>query len=180
MTSPTLLDPHAAAGGGYRAVVARAVRAVTRALAERAISPGEAADLRRLRAENLAAPAYWRVLSYYVAPQYERTLTEDEEYRWAVILNALAYLVGLDAANRPLGAALRDAGFSELRLVRLLRAEKDRLEDTVRNAARFLASKGQSANLAQLAELVLSEGRTSGGRVRRNIARDYFQPPKND
>ncbi|HEX7119850.1 MAG TPA: type I-E CRISPR-associated protein Cse2/CasB [Longimicrobiales bacterium] len=185
MSSHPLLDPPADTAaapvvGSYGHAVARAVHGVARALEEGAIAPGEAAELRRLKPENPAAPAFWRVLAHYVAPQFGRPLTEDEERRWAVILNAMAYLVRLHAPGERLGIALSQAGFSELRFTRLLRAEGDRLEDTVRNTARFLASKGRSANLVDLARLVLSDGRKDAERVRRNIARDYFLTTTND
>jgi len=184
MSSHPLVDPAAvvapgASEGSYRAAIARAVHGVARALEEGSIAPGDAADLRRLKPESLASPAFWRVVALHVAPHFER-LSEDDEARWAVILNALAVLPGLDDPRRPLGAALRDAGFSELRFTRLLRAEHDRLADNVRSTARFLASKGEAANLAQLAELVLSAGRGHSEPVRRRIARDFFQPTKND
>lgn len=185
MNSRPLLDPQANAAStsaavGYGRAIARSVHGVARALEEGAIAPGEAADLRRLKPANPAAPAFWRILAHYVAPQFERALTEEEERRWAVILNALAYLVRLDAPGQRLGTALREAGLSELRLVRLLRAEGERLEDAVRQTARFLASKGRSANLAELARLVLSDGRKDPERVRRDIARDYFMTTQND
>jgi CRISPR type I-E-associated protein CasB/Cse2 len=179
MSSPPQLDPlakvvSASGEGGYGQSVARAVHGVARALGEGAIAPGDSANLRRLRADDPAAPAFWRVLSYYVAPNFPRPLTEGEERRWAVILNGMAHMQGLHAPEQRLGAALREVGFSELRFVRLLRAESEGLEDLVRQTARFLAAKGRSANLVDLARLVLSDGRRDAERVRRHIARDYF------
>ena len=165
--------------GGYRAAVARVAHGVARALEERVIGPGDAAELRRLKPDDPASPAFWRMLAQYIAPNFER-LSQEDERRWAVILNALATLAGLDTPGIALGAALRDAGFSELRFVRLLRAEDERLADTVRGAARYLASKAQPANLAQFADLVLSDGRRNAEQVRRDVARTYYQPTIND
>lgn len=161
-----------------RAVTA-IVHRISAAIASGAISAGDTAELRRLKAEDPAAPAFWKVLAAYVAPNWSfpkaGPALDDTERRWAVILNALAYLPGLDEPRRNLGGALAEAGFSELRLVRLLRASDERLADSIRKAAHYLASKAEPANLADLADLVLSEGRDWSEGVRRRIARAYYQ-----
>lgn len=152
----------------------RVVHAIHAALERGTISPGDAAALRRLQPEDPSSPAFWRVFLGYVKPPEEPSV--ELQRRWAIILNAVAQLVGLNAAPIPLGRALRDARLSELRLIRLLRADSQRIADAVRHTARFLASKGQSVNLADLADLVLTTERRRGERVRRRIARHYYQP----
>jgi CRISPR system Cascade subunit CasB len=92
----------------------------------------------------------------------------------------MAHLTGLHAAGRSLGTALADAGFSELRFVRLLRATDDTLLRLAIEAARFLAAKAQPSNQVDLALLVLSDGWTDASareRVRRQLARGYYDAP---
>ena len=154
------------------------VHRVSAALASGAISPGNVAELRRLKPEDAATPVFWKLLAEYVSPNWKLpeggAARDAAERRWAVILNALGYLSFLDTPRRPLGSALAEAGYSELRFIRLLRASDDALADTVRKAAQFLASKAEPANLADLADLVLSDGRPWAENVRRRIARSYY------
>ncbi len=139
----------------------------------RDIGSGDIAMLRRMDLDDLGASAFWRIISTYVPadtlPNHDPLLAETER-KWAIVLNALAILAGLHQHNVSLGAALAHAGFSELRFVRLLRARDATLGSHVRSAASYLASKGQSADCADLALLVFSDAEP----VRRKLARDYY------
>ncbi len=182
MSSNPLLEPTLVPGdgspGASEHAVSSIVHRIAAAIASGAIPPGAAADLRRLTSGDPASPAFWKVVAEYVAPRWQfpggGVALDQAEQHWAVILNAIARLSALDSPRRPLGGALASAGFSELRFVRLLRATDDGLADTVRKTAHYLASKAEPANLADLADLVLSDGRDWGERLRRRVARSYY------
>jgi CRISPR type I-E-associated protein CasB/Cse2 len=91
-----------------------------------------------------------------------------------MVVGALAVTSGLQAPRRSLGAALAEAGLSELRLTRLLRAHAGALPAEVRAVASYLASKAVPFDATDLARLVLSDGGPSEERVRRGIARSYY------
>ncbi len=165
--------PAAERAAPERTLVNRAAHAV-----DRTLSPGDVAALRHLDPDNPAALAFFKV----AAQLLEGALAEDEpartedELRWATILSALAVAKGLHWPGRPLGVALASAGFSELRLTRLLRARGDQVFPAVRGAAQFLAAKAEPFDALHLALLVLSEGRSDEEKVRRDIARSFFKP----
>jgi CRISPR type I-E-associated protein CasB/Cse2 len=159
--------------------VRKAVGSAAYAMVHGQVSPGDVAALRRLEANDPSTPAFWKVISSIIAPHLELPnggpALDRAERQWAVILNATAHLGGLHNPARPLGAALAAAGLSELRLSRLLRASGDSLPTVVRTTARYLAAKGEPADLGDLAELVTSDGFSSSEQVRRRIARSYYQ-----
>lgn len=134
--------------------------------------PGDLARMRRLDPDAPADFVFWRVMTLYAPDEVPGAV---DERRWKVVLNALAILQGLHDGNKPLGAALGETGFSELRLSRLLRAEDEALDAEIRAAARYLASKGRHANLVELAMLVLCPEGSQAEAVRRRVARAYFR-----
>jgi len=144
---------------------------------DRNLSPGDVAALRRLDPRDPAAPAFWKVCASWL----DRTLPEEgssrdeAERRWATILAGMAITVGQHNPRHHAGAALAEAGFSELRFMRLLRARGDTLSDALRITARFLASKAVSFDWRDLALLVLSDGRADEEDVRRHLARNFYQ-----
>lgn len=144
----------------------------------RQMSPGDRAELRRARADEPGGPAFWRLAVHVLAPANEISLEgagrEHRERRWAVILAALATIEDLHAPGIRLGRALARAGLSELRLVRLLRASDDGLFHLVRTTVHYLSSKREPVDCADIALLVLSDGRSDEASVRRRIARDYY------
>lgn len=158
----------------------RAVAAVDEAIRSGRLDAGALAELRRLEPDDPASPAFWQTLIRYVEPHANAPGDEGArrgwERRWAVILGGMARLAH-DPGN-PAGRALADAGFSELRLHRLLRAEDARLADELRAAVQFLAAKGVSADWRQFAELILADpGRFPDWAegVRRRVSREYFR-----
>lgn len=167
-----------------RQSAAAVVHRIAAMLASGAIRAGDAAELRRLMPDDASAPAFWKLMAELIMPVLNLPsrgpARDDAERRWAVVLNALAHLTGLDAPRRPLGDALAASGMSELRFARLLRARGDRLAIEVRIAARFLASKAETANLTDLADLVLSDGHRHAESVRRRVARSYYNHMPND
>lgn len=141
------------------------------------MSPGDVAALRRLDPHDPSNSAFWRIAGEVLRPTGflpDGPGADAAERRWAVILQAMATLSGLHRPGRKLGAALVEAGFSELRFSRLLRADGDALADEVRTAAAFLAAKAEPVDLADLAELVLTTKPDRVEALRRRLARGYY------
>jgi CRISPR system Cascade subunit CasB len=143
------------------------------ALSSDGFPPGDLAQLRRLDPDDPANFTFWRVMTLYAPHELARP-GDDHERRWKLVLWALATLNGLHDPHKPLGGALGEAGFSELRLSRLLRAEDDTLAPEIRSATRYLASKGKPSDLLDFARLVLSPEGPQADKVRRRVAATYF------
>jgi len=165
-------QPVAAAPPSLASVVSRIAHAL-----EGTLSPGEVADLRRLRPGEPGSPAFWKVATHFLEAQLPPSgeARDLAERRWAAIVQGLATLGHLLQPSRSLGRALAEARFSELRFVRLLRAQGDGLFKAVEITAKFLAAKGRSADWTGMARLVLSEGRPDEEKTRRQVAREYFR-----
>ena len=151
-------------------------RIATRLASDAAI--GDRAALRRLSFETPNAPAFWRIAVtdlQSVLPQHS-PYREEQERRWAAILGGLAEVAGagLHVPKRRLGEAAADAKLHEMRLLKLLRAHGDSLLALIRPLAHQLVSKGIPVDWADVALLVLSDGRANEDRVRRDLARSYF------
>ncbi len=156
--------------GGRRSLVGRLAVAL-----DRQVSPGDLADLRRLRPEDPTSPAFWKLCATYLAGWLPHGPGRDEaERRWAAVLGALAHLRGLHRPDHPLGRALAETGLSELRLLRLLRARDRALFDVARGVVHILAQKAEPADLAQLADVLLDQDGDRAERIRRRIARDFY------
>ena len=174
MNEPTP-DVAPAAQASLEAVVHRIVGEIEHEV----LSPGEVAGLRRLDPEQPGGAAFWKAVVFHLEPAGQLR-GADAEVRWALILRAIGELYALHRRRRRLGQALAAGGVSEMRLVRLLRADLGTLAGTLSAVCRQLASAGESVDLADLAWLVVTArgtGGTRGGeeRVRRQIARDYYR-----
>lgn len=137
---------------------------------------GDRAALRRLSFESPDAPAFWRIVVTDLHLPGASPYREEHERRWAAILAGLAEVAGagLHVPKRRLGEAAADAKLHEMRLLKLLRAHGDALLALVRPLAHQLVSKGISVDWADVADLVLSDGRSDEDRVRHSVARSYF------
>jgi CRISPR system Cascade subunit CasB len=136
---------------------------------------GPLAELRRMDPSDPSGGAFWGVLFDLVEPAHNLELPpgrDEQERRWAVILRAMATLE--HRAGAPLGDALAESGFSELRFVRLLRSRGPELADAVRQMVAFLASKGAHVDHADTARLVLFQDEPRDEEVRRDLARRYY------
>ncbi len=173
-TDPVAAPPEAAAEPRNLESV---IRAIAQAMGT-TLSAGDVAALRRLDPDELSAPAFWKVVTAHVAPAGYLTETgaarTEAERRWAAAVGTLALLGTTHRPNCRLGRALAAAGYSELRLVRLLRARERQLFTEVRTAARFLAAKGEPVDATDLARLVLSDGMQHADEVRRDVAHAYY------
>lgn len=175
MTSTTSPEAHSARRGAALAVD-RVAGAMQRAGNNPfGLTAGDLAALRRGPRGNPST--FWRVFTRLVEPVLspDAPASEAEATRWPAILQIAAVLEGLHARERRLGVALAEAGLSELRFERLMRADGERLADEALKAARLLASKGVSADIASFANLIRHDGDERGEEIRRRLSRDYFR-----
>lgn len=148
-------------------------------LGSEALSNGDRAALRRISPDAPFTPALWKVLHRLGQDETPGPLRQETwERRWATLLMGMAFCVSpssnLHEYSVPLGRALFEAGWSELRFVRLLRARGEALEVELRRVAQYLASKSQPANWADMAYLLFYQHGSADEDIRLAIARDYY------
>ena len=89
------------------------------------LTSGEIAELRKLRPEHAGSPAFWKLVAICLDENGLQRIggrdQDENEKRWAVVFSAMAHAKGLHKVGSSLGDALAEAGFHELRFVRLLR-----------------------------------------------------------
>lgn len=156
------------------------------------LDPGELARLRRAQGKEYASATLWRLLTS--ASMQEGPYTSQKFERvWAVLLANMAQ--GFVPSKRgaqgdafgqghSLGAALAEAGVSELRLSRLLDASptdehgdfegRIPLHEELRRTLAILVSKGVPIQWGEVAKL-LFYAEAPAEACRRRIARDYFR-----
>ena len=140
------------------------------------LDPGPAAALRRGPCKGAGAAAFWKLLA-----RHNPIGAEYDEAGWAALIQAIAVLTpkgrGPDKKSAhdyslPMGRALHEAGFSELRLARLLAGAPElRREVAVRTCRRLAAGECNRFNLVTLGDFVLFGGESTD----RRIARDYYR-----
>lgn len=148
-----------------------------------AISSGDLAELRRVDPAEPVTPALWKLLmdeelipSRWRPGRSDSDARDTSEQRWACLFMGMAHCVGLHDLKVPLGAALADAGWSEVRFTRLLRARDKRLFNEVRSVANYLSSKEQRADWCGVHGLLFSQDDDDWAeRHRRNVARSYYR-----
>jgi hypothetical protein len=139
-------------------------RALSIAAALAAASPGEKAEARRMG--NDGAPVFWRQVS-------RLGVDRQQEADWLRFTRMVALLTPASAVtsihdpDRPPGAALADAGFSETRLARLLAARGEARADALERAIRVIARNRPKLDVVSLALTVF-------GRGGNDLARDYY------
>lgn len=141
------------------------------------MSSGERAQLKRMRAGEFEPAAFWRLVCGPLAPQFDGRSTpqrEQSEACWAVVASAMARSGMPFNGKCTLGRAMAESGISELRFLRLLRADASQLPAQAQAVAQLLASKGQSTHWIDFARLIISVERTDRDATRRKIARDFF------
>lgn len=142
---------------------------------EHYLSTGDLAQLRRVSPREPYTPALWKMLLTYVPESWTKGPKQDEkELRWSALLMGMAMTTELHDPNTPLGRALVEAGWSELRFVRLMQARGDDLIKDVRRLASFLASKSQPADWSDVAQVLFNQEGEWAERHRRRIARNYY------
>ena len=140
------------------------------------LDPGSAAALRRGSQHGAGAAAFWKLFAKY-------ELSPTEEDGWSALMQAIAILTPKGKRNEeastlsvydpttPMGAALHEAGVSELRLARLLTAQPNmRRTLVVRLCRRLAAADLRRFDLRTLAYFI-----RYGDEAGRRIARDYYR-----
>ena len=141
------------------------------AMARDLIGPGERAELRRLDVAHPHSPAFWKIMTAWIGPAQ----TLESETRWAIVLSGFARLgPPLHKRGARLGRALANAGYSELRLLKLLKVKGPTFADAVRRLCGFLAAKAEPVDWIELARFILTTDEQKADELRRNIARDYY------
>jgi CRISPR system Cascade subunit CasB len=155
-------------------------------LIDRRLPPGEVASLRRLKPDDIDSPAFWRIAAVELEQALDASgpIRDQQELRWAAIIQALAMLDGFHAPGRKLGRALAESDLSDQRFLKLLRAHDRGLLDSVRTITHYLSTRAVPVDCYEIALLILSDGRSDEDSVRRSIARDYYsaqsRPEKED
>lgn len=140
------------------------------------LSNGKLAELRRISPETPFTPTLWRLLLSRGLENARFGIDQVEwEKRWATLLMGMAHCAPYLDMNRPLGTALFEAGWSELRLDKLLRANGEQLNFLIRRVAHYLANKSQPANWADIASLLFFQDGKRSEEVRIGISRAYYR-----
>lgn len=140
------------------------------------LSSGERATLRRVDPACPVTPALWRVLGATQQLDAPPWITQDGwERRWGLLILGMAHVPGLHRYEVSLGESLAQAGWSEMRFVRLMEAGADALPVLIRRMAQYLASKEQPANWDDVRQLLFSLDRDYSEDVRLRIARSYYR-----
>lgn len=141
------------------------------------LSAGDLAELRRIRPSEPYTPTLWRILmNHDIDSDWgEGAWREEREKRWATIFMGMAHTIDQHDFDTSLGTALAEAGWSEVRFARLMEQRGDDLAYEVRRLAKYLSSKSQDVNWADIAELVLDQDADWAESQRRRIARDYYR-----
>lgn len=169
---PTTENDGEATSEGFGKRLNKAVGSVAHRMQSGALSTGDLAELRRISPEAPVTPTLWRLL--YELDEAEAT-GPTAERRWATLFMGMAYCAELHDYDVPLGRALAAAGWSEVRLTRLLEERHERrLATRIRRMAQYLANKKQKANWADVARLLFFRSGEYAENVRLNIARAYY------
>lgn len=140
------------------------------------LSTGDIAELRRISPEEPFTPSLWRILLHLdLAEPPSWFSRSDWETRWATLMMGMAHCAGLHDFNNALGESLAGAGWSELRFVRLMRADGETLAKSIRRVSEYLASKSQPANWTDMARLLFFQSGEAADDIRLSISRDYYR-----
>ena len=144
------------------------------------ISMGEHAQLRRMNPQEpgAAAAIVCRMLFQRNVPLADEA-DHGQLLRWCVIVHALALARGAHIKGMPIGKALWEMGYSELRINQLLVADDAALAQLVpRLARRLRASDVTVMDFIPLMYLLLASSSEGKNRARLSIARSCarYQP----
>lgn len=140
------------------------------------LGTGELAELRRISPNYPFTSALWRVL---LSLELDTTIfgsrQTDYERKWATLLMGMAICSGLHDYHTPLGKALADSGWSELRFAQLMKARGKNLEILIRRLSQYLASKNQKSDWADVRKLLFYQDGEWAEEQRIRISRAYYQ-----
>lgn len=127
------------------------------------LSSGEQAELRR---GTTAAP-FWQLLRTIG----KHNAHKDDLRNWLLLIQCIA--IAGHSKKPSLGNALKQAGYSEARLKRLLEADDDLLPGILRRTARQLKSSGHTGDW-NIIRRILFDYKGEGDDARLQLAQDYF------
>lgn len=127
--------------------------------------------LRHLDTANPSGAAFWTILNMAVDKDLRRS--EGWENAWAVIMKGMAMMAPSQHVFGRLGAILAKAGYSEMRLNRLLETDASLMADAIERMTRFLASKRLGFNWKDVAGLLFFR-EPAVEKSRRAISRAYY------
>lgn len=141
------------------------------------LSGADMAQLRRLSAQKPYSSALWKILLQSDVPDKWSTGKNQaqKEKNWATLIGAMAQNPTSHDPKVRFGKALATAGWSELRLVRLLDSRDEQLDAIFRQMAAYLASKGASLDWSQAGQLLFWQDGERAQNYRQDIARDYYR-----
>jgi len=122
---------------------------------ESQVSAQDVAWLRRLNPGDTQAPAFQMLYRRFLNPRVPEYPATDR--KWAVIVRAMAELVGLHRPTRRLGRVLSQTGFSSARVGSLLSARGVVLEAEVYRLSRWLTQHATGVHQMEIVDLVLSD-----------------------
>lgn len=140
---------------------------------EGGVSRADLAELRDLHTTRGHPPALWKILLDFVPGAGQLDLPTHR--RWTELIHNMAVTTGLHDPGTSLGWALAEAGWSELRFVRLMRARGGALSAHIRQVGKFLSAKGQPANWADAARLIFVQQGEPAATARLDVARRFYQ-----
>lgn len=171
MTPQEGTAPSQAADEGLDKVIPR----LAGILAHPEFPSGDLAELRRLKPEEPACAAYWRLLTRYVPRSWRRDLQAERD--WAVLLQCMAIMAPrIHQQGTSLGRALALLGRDSLepRFLRLLRSRGRQFREQLRVICRLLASQAQAVDWIPLGYLLLNRKSNLQESIRRHLARDFY------
>lgn len=111
----------------------------------------------------------------------EELPAESQQECWMLLSWGLALCgAGAHRPDRPLGKALAQAGYSEMRVERLLGAANELRPELFASMVRFLAAKERAFNWVEAADLLLAKSTDARNRCHRRLAQSFYRHlPKN-
>ena len=131
---------------------------------------GERAALRRMAPGQPLPLCFYRFAFSYLPPGWEHALEQ-----WTTLIAGIALMSPNAYSPRVgFGRALAEAGYSELRLERLLAAEHNVQRTLFLRAIRFLAAKTEPFNWAEGARFLLTRDEEKREILNLRMARDFY------
>lgn len=131
---------------------------------------GERAALRRMAPGHPLPLSFYRFAFRHLPPGWEHATAD-----WTTLVAGIALMSPSAYTPRTgFGAALAEAGYSELRLERLLSAEYDVRRTLFLRAIRFLSAKSKPFNWTEGARFLLTRSEGKQENLNLQIARDFY------
>jgi hypothetical protein len=144
--------------------------------------PGELAELRRTGLHGAFSVPFLKLMVTVVEPLVPPPKSSDKRERYyrdfAIVARCAVLLARMHEQDASLGRTLAKTGYSEQRLLRLLRAKGEILEHEIGACALWLSrheGEGHKIDLADIIALVMDEDTKWADDGRLAIARGYFR-----